>query len=155
MSHIIKSISTNDNLRVEAVFMDGTVKQYDIHDMFPVLPEMRELEDEALFDKAQVDVGGYGIFWNDELDLDAETIWAEGITVRRVETDAFSRLAAYLAEARKLAGVTQKQLSERTGIYQSDISRIEHARANPSLDTLQRLADGMDMELTITFTARE
>ncbi|MCD8300321.1 MAG: DUF2442 domain-containing protein [Clostridiales bacterium] len=155
MSHIIKSINTNDNLCIEAMFLDGTVKQYDLHNMFAVYPKMKELEKKDLFDTAKVDAGGYGIFWNDELDLDAETIWAEGVTVREVPTDTFSRLAANLAEARKFAGVTQKQLSEKTGIYQSDISRIEHGQANPSVSTLQRLADGMNMELNIGFTAKK
>ena len=53
--------------------------------------------------------------------------------------------------ARKTAGLTQKQLAERTGIAQADISRLENGNANPSLKTLQRLAKGMGMRMQIQF----
>lgn len=53
--------------------------------------------------------------------------------------------------ARRDAGLTQTQLAARTGIDQSDISRIENGDANPSLNTLKRLAAGMDMKLKLEF----
>ena len=56
-----------------------------------------------------------------------------------------------MIDARKESGLTQKELSERTGIAQSDISRLERGNANPSLRTLQRLAEGMGMKLKIEF----
>jgi transcriptional regulator with XRE-family HTH domain len=56
-----------------------------------------------------------------------------------------------MIEARKTSGMTQKQLSEKSGIAQGDISRIERASANPSLKTLKRLAAGMDMKLKLEF----
>jgi len=56
-----------------------------------------------------------------------------------------------MIEARKNIGLTQKQLSEKTGIAQGDISKIETGDANPSLKTLQRLAAGMDMKLKLEF----
>jgi len=56
-----------------------------------------------------------------------------------------------MIDARKTTGLTQKQLSERTGIAQGDISRIENGNANPSLNTLKRLATAMDMTLKIEF----
>ena len=48
-----------------------------------------------------------------------------------------------IIDARKQSGLTQKELSERTGITQGDISKLERGNANPSLNTLQRLAAGM------------
>ena len=56
-----------------------------------------------------------------------------------------------MIDARKEAGLTQKELSERTGIAQGDISRIECGNANPSLKTLKRLAAGMGRKLKIDF----
>lgn len=56
-----------------------------------------------------------------------------------------------MIDARKQSGLTQQQLSERTGIAQGDISKLERGSANPSIRTLQRLADGMDMMLKIEF----
>ena len=56
-----------------------------------------------------------------------------------------------MIDARKSAGLTQKQLSEKTGITQADISKLESGNANPSLRTLQRLASGMGMKVKIEF----
>ena len=50
-----------------------------------------------------------------------------------------------IAEARKSAGITQTQLSQKTGISQCDISRIETGQANPSIKTLKRVAAGLNM----------
>ena len=56
-----------------------------------------------------------------------------------------------MIDARKASGLTQKQLSERTGIAQADISKLESGNANPSLKTLQRLAAGMGMKVKVEF----
>lgn len=56
-----------------------------------------------------------------------------------------------LIKARRASGLTQKDLSDRTGIAQADISKLENGNANPSLRTLQRLADGMGMKLKLEF----
>lgn len=56
-----------------------------------------------------------------------------------------------IIDARNSSGLTQKELSERTGIAQSDISKLENGNANPSINTLQRLAKGMGMRLKIEF----
>ena len=56
-----------------------------------------------------------------------------------------------IIDARHQAGFTQKELSERTGIAQGDISKLERGNANPSLRTLQRLATGMGMKLKLEF----
>lgn len=56
-----------------------------------------------------------------------------------------------MIDARKESGLTQKQLSERTGIAQADISKLEHGNGNPSLRTLQRLAAGMGMKVKLEF----
>lgn len=56
-----------------------------------------------------------------------------------------------MIDARKQSGLTQKELSERTGIAQGDISKLERGSANPSIRTLQRLAAGMGMRLHVEF----
>lgn len=60
-----------------------------------------------------------------------------------------------MIDARKDAGLTQKQLSEITGIAQGDISKLENGSANPSLKTLQRLASGMGMKLKVEFLRQD
>ncbi len=56
-----------------------------------------------------------------------------------------------MIDARKSAGLTQKQLSEKTGIAKADISKLENGNANPSLRTLRRLASGLGMRLKVEF----
>ena len=64
-------------------------------------------------------------------------------------------IAQAMIDARKESGLTQKQLSERTGIAQADISKLERGNANPSLRTLQRLAAGMGMNIRIEFVSNK
>ena len=59
-----------------------------------------------------------------------------------------------LIEARMTQNMTQKELSEKTGIAQTEISRLENGNRNPSIRLLQRLADGMGMQLNISFTPK-
>lgn len=156
MMHKITSIKTKDNLIVEATFFDGTVKEYNVRNMFSIYPQMKELENNnTLFRGVQIDAGGYGISWNDDLDLESETIWEDGIEVGKETTNPILELAAKFTEARNKAGITQKQLSESVGIYQADISKIERGIGNPSITTLQRLADGMGMNIRIDFIPKE
>lgn len=60
-----------------------------------------------------------------------------------------------MIDARKRCNMTQKELAERTGIDQSDISKIETGNANPSLSTLKRLAEGMGTVLHLQFIPKE
>ncbi|MDE6566577.1 MAG: helix-turn-helix domain-containing protein [Lachnospiraceae bacterium] len=71
----------------------------------------------------------------------------------KYKTDIAADLAENLTRSREMLGLTQKQLSDLTGIYQSDISKIERGIANPSVSTLKRLADGMGLKLWIDFVA--
>ncbi len=59
-----------------------------------------------------------------------------------------------MINARKSSGITQRQLAERTGIAQADISKLETGSANPSLKTMQRLASGMNMKLKVEFVPK-
>ena len=56
-----------------------------------------------------------------------------------------------IIEARTSQNMTQKQLAEKTGIAQTEISKLENGNRNPSIKLLQRLAEGMDMVLVISF----
>ncbi len=56
-----------------------------------------------------------------------------------------------MVAARKERNMTQKELAEKTGITQADISRIENGTRNPSLDMIKRLAKGMGMRLKLEF----
>lgn len=56
-----------------------------------------------------------------------------------------------LVQARKEAGMTQLELSQKSGISQADISRLENGSRNPSIALLQRIAKALDATLRIEF----
>ena len=56
-----------------------------------------------------------------------------------------------ILDARINAGMTQMELSQKSGISQADISRLEKGTRNPSLNLLRRLAEAMDSTLSIEF----
>lgn len=56
-----------------------------------------------------------------------------------------------MLEGREKLNLTQKDLAERSGITQADISRLENGNANPSIRTLKKLASAMNMALDIKF----
>ncbi|OTP28067.1 helix-turn-helix domain-containing protein [Enterococcus mundtii] len=60
-------------------------------------------------------------------------------------------IALKLAELRKSAGLTQKQLAQKIGKPQSTISRVETGEMNPSIELVIELAQGLDKKLVINF----
>lgn len=59
-----------------------------------------------------------------------------------------------MVDARISQNLTQKELAERTGINQADISKLENGTRNPSLKLLKRLADGMGMTMKLEFVPK-
>lgn len=60
-----------------------------------------------------------------------------------------------IIDARASQNLTQKELAQRTGIDQAEISKLENGTRNPSIKLLQRLADGMGMALHISFEPKK
>ena len=58
-------------------------------------------------------------------------------------------LALALLEARTSQGITQKELAAKIGIRQSNLSRIETGMVSPTLQTLQKIAEGLGKKLII------
>lgn len=56
-----------------------------------------------------------------------------------------------ILDARKAANMTQKELSELTGITQADISRLESGNSNPTINTIQRIATGLGINIQVNF----
>lgn len=59
-----------------------------------------------------------------------------------------------IIDARISQNLSQKELSERTGIAQTEISKLENGTRNPSIKLLQRLAEGLGMSLKIEFVPK-
>ena len=59
------------------------IKEDNINNLLDIYPQLKVLENKELFNSIRIDSGGYGISWNDDLDMDSETIWEDGIEVGR------------------------------------------------------------------------
>lgn len=64
-------------------------------------------------------------------------------------------ISELIRSSRVEAGMTQKQLSELSGIPQANISRIESGKICPSVGALKRIADALGKRLVIFFDERE
>lgn len=60
-----------------------------------------------------------------------------------------------IVDARNSRNMTQKELAEKTGINQADISKLENGTRNPTINLLKRLADGLGMKLKIEFVPKQ
>lgn len=149
MFHKATKLSFLDGTALELTFQNGEVKEYDMAALFGKYPQLTALTNRDLFLSGQL-MGSYGIVWNDELDIEAETIYEDGRTVRVEEIPANLMIANAVLSARAKAGISQSELSAATGIDQSDISKIERGVANPSVNTLSRIANALGAKLSVS-----
>ena len=149
MFHKAIDLKLLDGTALEVTFQDGIVKRYDMSVLFPKYLQLKQLRNRDLFLSGRM-MGSYGIVWNDDLDIETETIYEDGETVRKEEATIHEASSQAVSAARAAAEISQKQLSSLTGIDQSDISKIERGIANPSVATLERIAKALGGELYIS-----
>lgn len=82
MFHKIKNVYPKDNMIIEVDFDNKVRKEYDIKTILNKWIIFKKLEDEELFKKVKVDVGGYGVSWNENIDLSCEELWENGKDVK-------------------------------------------------------------------------
>ena len=54
-----------------------------------------------------------------------------------------------IKQARKKKGYTQKQLAEKCNMYESQIRKYELGNANPKIETLQKIANALDINVLV------
>ena len=143
MHRIITRIEPKDDLYILATFADGEVVSFDVKSMFEKYPIFRLLEDQELFHNVKVDGIGYGISWNDKIDLSSDGIYLRGEHVGKTDPEPRILLGQAVAEARESMSMSQRQLSRNSGVMQAEISKIEQGKGNPTLLTLQKLAKSL------------
>ena len=148
MFHKATDLKFLDGTLLEVSFRDGKVIHCDMSALFSKYPKLEKLKDRALFLSGKL-MGSYGIVWNDDLDIETETIYEEGELIRIDRPSISLEVGDVVMAARARKGITQKELSDITGIDQSDISKIERGVSNPSVSTLSRIADALDSKLVI------
>lgn len=151
MFHKAKGLEFKEGTKLEVKFQTGEIKQYDMAVLFKKYPQLKALKDRKLFLSGKL-MGAYGIIWNEDLDIEAETIYEEGKTIKVEDISPAMMVANTIAEARDKSGLSQKELADLTGIDQSDISKIERGVGNPSVNTLDRIAKALGGRLNVSIS---
>ncbi|WP_302719064.1 DUF2442 domain-containing protein [uncultured Senegalimassilia sp.] len=81
MFHKVKDVNPRANLMLDVMFADGTTKEYDVAPLLEKFTAFEPLIDEGLFESVNVDPGGYGVSWNDDIDLSCDELWDNGVTI--------------------------------------------------------------------------
>ncbi len=148
MFHKALSVKFLEGTSMIVAFKDGTIKFFDMSTLFKKYPQLKALENRELFLSGEL-MGEYGIIWNEDLDIEVETIYQSGRTIEVQKVSIHEASARAVTYARAFAGMTQKELAASSGIDQSDISKIERGIANPSVGTLERIAAALGGTLSI------
>lgn len=79
MFHKVKSVTALPDYLLDVCFENGDRRHYDVKPLFDRWPAFQALRDiPGLFKLVRVDVGGYGISWNDDIDLACNELWNNG-----------------------------------------------------------------------------
>ena len=106
MFHKVKAVAGLQDYVLSVQFAEGITKTYDIKPLFKRWKQFEVLSTSPeLFFEVQVDQGGYGIVWNDELDLSCDELFERGKTVRT----PFDGLMSF-ADATELWGLNESTL---------------------------------------------
>lgn len=106
MFHKLKAVYALPNFILRTHFVEGTHKLYDLKPLFNKVEAFQQLlTNQNLYTKVYVDVGGFGVVWNDELDLSCDEIWEHGTTI----TSPFDGLLSF-SDATKLWGLNESTL---------------------------------------------
>lgn len=100
MLNKIMSASFLDDYIIYAQFANGITKKYSLKKLFDEIKVFNELKENDLFKYGVVDTGGYGISWNDKIDLSADEIWENGEEIKT----KFDNILA-IGEATKIWGL--------------------------------------------------
>lgn len=139
-----------EDVTLEMTFQDGKVIRYDMSQMFNKYPQLEELrKNRKLFLSGHLDLTGFAVIWNDELDFDATSIYDDGEVVGQVETPLALQLGFLLAKTRDEMNVTQVELSKKAHIDQGDISKIERGIGNPTLAKINKLFKALGKSLSL------
>lgn len=76
----IKKVELLNNFVLRVSFENGVVKTYDVKPLMERIEDFKDLKNNALFKCVKTDIGGYGISWNDFIDLECTELWENGTT---------------------------------------------------------------------------
>ena len=148
LHHEAVKLYYNEGTSLSILFSDGITKRYDVMDLAKSYKPLLALKDRKLFLKGELSL--FSITWTDELDMETETVYCEGVKEKNREDAIEALLAFQIKQARLKKELTQEGLSSISEIDQADISKIENGKLSPTLNTIKRIARALDTTITLT-----
>lgn len=106
MFHKVKSVSPLPDYRLSIQFSEGVTKIYDVKPLCKKMKSFQDfMKDPELFYEVCVDTGGYGIVWNDAIDLSCDELFENGVQV----DSPFDNLMSF-GDATQLWGLNESTL---------------------------------------------
>ena len=81
MFHKIKNVNALADFKLSIQFAEGITKIYDVKPLIKKNGMFKPLENEQLFFSVAVDTGGYGIIWNDNIDISCDELFENGTKI--------------------------------------------------------------------------
>lgn len=82
MLHTVKSVTALKDLKLSVQFSEGVTKIYNVAPLMIKIPAFKRFEQHPeMIEDVAVDVGGYGVVWDDEIDLSCDELWENGVIV--------------------------------------------------------------------------
>lgn len=78
----VRSVTPLREKRLLVTFVNGVQKVYDCNRIMN-LDRFQSLKIEAFFKAVRVDIGGYGLSWDDETDLSEYELWNNGVELEQ------------------------------------------------------------------------
>ncbi len=82
MFYKVKAVKPLKDFILEITFENSTIKYYNVSNLFEKWPNFIDLKNiSGLFENVKVDNGGYGISWNENIDLSCNELWENGYII--------------------------------------------------------------------------
>lgn len=106
MFHKIKNVTPLENYKLRVQFSEGVTKIYDMNQLFDKYKMFVDLKYHSeLYYSAKVDIGGYGVIWNDDIDISCDELFYNGETIQT----PFDGLIAF-SDATQIWGLNESTL---------------------------------------------
>lgn len=122
MFHKIKNVTALKDYKLSIQFAEGATKIYNVKNLIENNKIFQPLKNEELFNDVTVDVGGYGIIWNDKIDISCDELFKNGETIKT----PFDGLMAF-SDATTIWGLNESTLRKAVAygklIYGIDVCK--------------------------------
>ena len=81
MFHKIKNVTVLPDFKLSVQFAEGVTKIYDVLPLIEKFEAFKPLKNAELFSSAETDTGGYGVIWNDDIDISCDELFENGKSI--------------------------------------------------------------------------